>query len=102
MRIELSKNAAAFLRQERLYLEQFNPRAAANVLLQLRKALRFLADYPKAGSPYNPLDGRRRYVSGDYVIDYRIDAMRIAVSHIRHGRQLSPDLPRDDGDAPES
>jgi len=38
------------------------------------------------------LEGRRRFVSGDYVIDYRISGGFLEVSHIRHGRQLPPDL----------
>lgn len=50
MRIKLSKNATLFLRNEHRYLSQFNPRAADNVLRQLRAALRMLAEYPQAGS----------------------------------------------------
>jgi plasmid stabilization system protein ParE len=96
MRIKLSKNAGLFLKSEQHYLERFNPRAANAVLRQLRAALRLLADYPEAGSPYAALDGRRRFVSGDYVIDYRISGKRLEVSHIRHGRQLPPDLGNDD------
>jgi plasmid stabilization system protein ParE len=90
MRIKLSKNATLFLRNEHRYLSQFNPRAADNVLRQLRAALRMLAEYPQAGSAEGPLDGRRRFVSGDYVIDYRFASRLLEVSHIRHGRQLPP------------
>lgn len=97
MRIKLSKNAALFLRSEQRYLEQFNPRAANAVLHQLRAALRPLADYPEAGSPHATLDGRRRFVSGEYVLDYRIREKVLEVSHIRHGRQLPPDLGAEEG-----
>ncbi|WJH39408.1 type II toxin-antitoxin system RelE/ParE family toxin [Aliirhizobium terrae] len=97
MRVRLSKNAGLFLKSERDYLEHFNPRAAEAVLRQLRAALRLLKDYPQAGSPHAALDGRRRFVSGDYVIDYRIRGSMLEVSHIRHGRQLPPD-PDDDKD----
>lgn len=90
MRIKLSKNASQFLRDEHRYLSQFNPRAADNVLRQLRAALRIISEYPQAGRGDGPLDGRRRYVSGDYVIDYRVTARLVEVSHIRHGRQLPP------------
>jgi plasmid stabilization system protein ParE len=99
MRIKLSKDAGIFLKSEQRYLEQFNPRAADTVLRQLRAALRLLADYPQAGSPHPALEGRRRFVSGDYVIDYRIAGRLLEVSHIRHGRQLPPDLDRDDDTA---
>jgi plasmid stabilization system protein ParE len=92
MRVRLSKGAILFLRREREYLEQFNPRAAANVMRQLREALRLLGEYPNAGSPFEALEGRRRFVAGSYVIDYRVGQSEIRVSHMRHGRQLPPDL----------
>lgn len=95
MRIKLSKDAGLFLRSEQRYLEQFNPRAADNVLRQLRASLRLLVEYPEAGRPHGALDGRRRFVSGDYVIDYRIVGRLVEVSHIRHGRQLPPALEED-------
>jgi len=95
MRIVLSKAASAFLRHERQYLEQFNPRAASTVLSQIRNGLRFLAEYPEAGAPYEVLDGRRRFVSGSYVIDYRIKNDTLQVSRIRHGRQMPPELEKD-------
>jgi len=38
------------------------------------------------------LEGGRRFVSGDYVIDYRIRGGFLEVSHIRHGQQLPSDL----------
>ncbi|CLR14543.1 Uncharacterised protein [Mycobacterium tuberculosis] len=41
------------------------------------------------------LVGRRRFVSGDYVIHYRIEGTTIAVSHIHHGRQIVPELGKD-------
>ena len=95
MRIILSKNVRQFLRRERDYLESQNPRAAVITLQRLRESLRTIGDYPGLGAPL-PLPGRRRFVSGDYVIDYRVDAKSILISHMRHGRQLDPDLSRDD------
>jgi plasmid stabilization system protein ParE len=95
MRIRISKDASAFLRNEQRYLEQFNPRAAETVLTQIRAALRLLAEYPHAGSPHAALPDRRRFVSGNYVIDYRLDGRFLLVSHIRHGQQLPPELERD-------
>src|SRR4051812_5980272 len=92
MRIKLSRDAGLFLRAEQRYLEQFNPRAAHAVLRQLRSSLRFLGEQPRAGSVHPVLQGRRRFVSGDYVIDYRIDGATVWISHIRHGRQLPPEL----------
>jgi plasmid stabilization system protein ParE len=96
MRIRLSKNAGKFLKSEQRYLEHFNPRAAENVLRQLWKSLHHLTEYPQSGSPHPALQGRHNFVSGDYVIDYRIEGRFLLVSHIRHGRQLPPDLEKDD------
>jgi plasmid stabilization system protein ParE len=95
MRIILSKSVRQFLRRERDYLESQNPRAAAITLQRLRDGIRMIGDYPGLGAPL-PLPGRRRFVSGDYLIDYRVDAKSILISHMRHGRQLDPDLRRDD------
>lgn len=100
MRIRLSRNAATFLKGEKRYLEQFNPRAAETVLRQLRDALRLLSEYPQAGISDGLLDGRRRFVSGDYVIHYRVEGTLLQISHIRHGRQLPPGLEKDE-DLPE-
>ncbi len=96
MKLTLSKDATRFLRQERAYLERFNPRAADVVIRQLRRAFRLLADHPMAGAEYSLLSGRRRFVSGDYVVDYRIGPKGITVSHIRHGRQPAPELEKDE------
>ncbi len=95
MRFTLSKNAIRFIRQERAYLERFNPHAAEAVVKQLQRAFRLLAEYPMAGEEYTVLPGRRRFVSGDYVVDYRIGPRTITVSHIRHGRQMAPELEKD-------
>lgn len=96
MKLTLSKNAIRFIRQERAYLERFNPHAADMVVKQLRRSFRLLADYPMAGVEESILPGRRRFVSGDYVIDYRVGRQGIMVSHIRHGRQMTPELEKDE------
>lgn len=95
MRIRVSKDASAFLRSEQRYLQQFNPRAADAVLKEIRAALRLLAEYPQAGSPHAALPDRRRFISGNYVIEYRLDGRFLLVAHIRHGRQLPPELEED-------
>ncbi len=95
MRIKLSTDALLFLKREQRYLEHFNPRAAQAAMLQLRKSLRFLSEQPRAGEANPVLVGRRRFVSGDYVIHYRIEGTTIAVSHIHHGRQIVPELGKD-------
>ena len=95
MKLTLSKNAIGFIRQERTYLERFNPHAAEAVVKQLQRAFQLLTQYPMAGEEYTLLPGRRRFVSGDYVIDYRIGRQVLTVSHIRHGRQMAPELEKD-------
>ncbi|MGF9562580.1 type II toxin-antitoxin system RelE/ParE family toxin [Neorhizobium sp. JUb45] len=96
MKLRLSKNAIRFIRQEHAYLERFNPHAAEAVVLQLQKAFRLLADHPMAGVEESILPGRRHFVSGDYVISYRIGPKGLTVSYIRHGRQIAPDLEKDE------
>jgi len=95
MKVILSKDAGRFLRRERSYLEQFNPRAAMAVMRQLRAALRLLGEFPRAGGDLEALGGRRRFVSGDYIIHYRVGKSAIYVSHIRHGRQEPLELEKD-------
>ncbi|WP_165214284.1 type II toxin-antitoxin system RelE/ParE family toxin [Affinirhizobium pseudoryzae] len=94
MRVILSRNAAAYIRRECAYLEEFNPRAARRVAEQFQKAIRLLAQYPEIGEPLS-LPGRRRFVSGVYVIDYVREKSRLVISHIRHGKQAEPDLAKD-------
>jgi plasmid stabilization system protein ParE len=96
MKLVLSRNATEFLRHEKTYLDEVNPHAADAAIRGLRKALRFLRDQPRAGSPHPSLAGRRRFVAGPYVIDYRIDAQELHISHIRHGRQDQPEFEADD------
>ena len=65
------------------------------VLTPIRSGLRLLAENPEAGAPYEVLDGRRRFVSGAYIIDYRIKNGTLQVSRIRHGRQMPLELEKD-------
>lgn len=95
MKVILSKKAGRFLRQERAYLEQFNPRAAMAVMRQLRASLRLLGEFPRAGGDLQALEGRRRLVSGAYIIHYRVEKSAVYVSHIRHGRQEPLELEKD-------
>jgi plasmid stabilization system protein ParE len=96
-KIVLSKEAGDYLRHERLYVARFNPRASDNMVRQLWSAFRMLAGYPQAGAVVPHLPGRRSYVAGAYIINYRVEPNAILISHIRHGRQLAPDLEPDDG-----
>ncbi|MGN7291827.1 type II toxin-antitoxin system RelE/ParE family toxin [Rhizobium sp. SAFR-030] len=94
MRVILAKNVAQFIKREASYLDSFNPRAAARVVESLQAAFRLLGEHPKIGKPLS-LPGRRRFVSGVYVIDYSLERTRVVISHIRHGQQVDPMLSRD-------
>jgi plasmid stabilization system protein ParE len=96
MKLVLSRNAAAFLRHEKSYLERFNPRAADTAISGLWSAMRFLLEQPRAGHPHPTLAGRRRFVTGAYLIDYRIMGETLRISQIRHGRQDPMELEADD------
>jgi len=37
-----------------------------------------------------------RLIVGDYVLDYDFDDSVVSITAIRHGRQLDPDLEKDD------
>lgn len=96
MKVFLSNEATDYIRSEHAYLETYNPRAANDVIKNLRAAFRRIAAYPQIGSAVPVLPGRRHYVVGAYIISYRIEGDAIQILHIRHGRQQDPELERDD------
>ncbi|OJU02748.1 MAG: hypothetical protein BGN83_15975 [Rhizobium sp. 63-7] len=90
MRLIFSKKASRYLRRERAYIAQFDARAAEVIMRQFQAAFRTLQAYPNAGAAVLPLAGRRRFVVGAYVVDYRVDDDLIEISAIKHGRQHDP------------
>lgn len=52
---------------------------------------------PQAGLADTKLPGRRIYVAGNYIIAYRVEPDAIKISYIRHGRQRTYSLDKDEG-----
>jgi plasmid stabilization system protein ParE len=96
MKVVISRDAAKYLRDERNYIGRFDARAAEATMRQIQDAFKTLAAYPNAGSLALPLEGRRRYVTAPYVIDYSLTDTAILIASIRHGRQNDPSIGIDD------
>ena len=59
---------------------------------------RSLGKFPDLGRRRDglPVEGSMRLVVSDYILDYEFDDHVVSITAIRHGRQLDPDLERDD------
>lgn len=99
MKVVLSGQARAYIRNEAAYLRRHSRQAAQNFRARLVDAFASLASFPDIGRNVGPLPvpGTRRIIVGDYVIDYDSSSDVIHVLAIRHGRQIEagPDM---DGD----
>jgi plasmid stabilization system protein ParE len=97
-KVRLSDDARSFLQREARYLRERSPSAAEAFLNRFREARRNLSQFPELGRRIEalPVEGSMRLVVGDYVLDYDLDDDVVAITTIRHGRQLDPDLAKDD------
>lgn len=96
-KVRLSGNARAFLQREAKYLRERSPSAAEAFLEKLREARRNLAQFPEMGRRKDalPVRGAMRLIVGDYVLEYDLAADDVAITSIRHARQLDPDIELD-------
>jgi plasmid stabilization system protein ParE len=109
-KVVLSQDAADYVSQQANYLSEHNPKAAAAFLRRMKQAFGRIAEFPEIGPPndFGGMNAGRKLVDGDFVIFYDPGDV-IAVSAIRHGRQLKhvvrladdPD-PRDDDPEPDA
>lgn len=99
--IRLARDAAAYVRQESLYLRKRNPAAARKFAHALKQARVTLLAFPEAGNRLHGLThaGGRSLVFGDYILDYIYEHPWIDIVTIRHGRMHGPmpDLDSDPG-----
>jgi len=97
-KVRLSENARAFIRREANYLRERSVAAAEAFRTRLREAQRNLSKFPELGRRKDglPIEGSMRLIVGDYVLDYDFDDSVVSITAIRHGRQLDPDLEKDD------
>jgi plasmid stabilization system protein ParE len=96
-KVRLSGNARAFLQREANYLRERSPAAAEAFLAKLREVRRNLARFPQIGRRKEalPITGVMRLVVGDYILDYDLVADGVAITSIRHARQMDPDVEYD-------
>jgi addiction module RelE/StbE family toxin len=88
-RIAWTREALHNIELIRAYIQQFDPGAAQRMAQKLIEAGNSLSDFPDRG---RPVAGRYRElpIVPPYVIRYRVDAGRVLILRIRHGRQDQP------------
>jgi len=79
-----STDALANLRSIRAYIEQFNPRAAANLAKGLVEAGDSLAHFPHRGRSVPKTDLRELVTAYPYIIRYRIVGDAVHILRVRH------------------
>ncbi len=98
MKVRMSDDVRAYLRDEAKYLRQRSPAAARALTAAMRKARQNLANFSELGFAKEglPVPGMRRLIVGNYLLDYEISGDAVLVLAIRHGRQKPPDITLDD------
>jgi plasmid stabilization system protein ParE len=87
MRVVLSDQARAGLREIALFIARDNPTRARSFVGELRTKAREIGETPRAFAlvPRYEHRGIRRRPYRDYLIFYRIEEDRVAIIHILHG-----------------
>lgn len=109
MKVRLSERARTYIREETRYLKARSTAAAKEFTAHIAKARLNLSAFTQMGfeSDDLPVDGMRRLVVGDYLMDYEVTEQEIHVVSIRSGKRLSqstilePDSDYEDEAAPE-
>src|SRR5271157_4192879 len=98
MKVRMSDDSRAYLRDEAKYLRKRSPAAARALSAAMRKARENLANFGELGFAKEglPIPGMRRLIVGNYLLDYEISGDVILVVAIRHGRQKPPDMAVED------
>jgi toxin ParE1/3/4 len=79
-----SPAAVAQLRAIRIYIEQFNPRAAAELAMHLIRVGNSLQNFPHHGRPVPRTNMRELLAGYSYVIRYRITHNTVRILRVRH------------------
>ncbi|MDN2583479.1 type II toxin-antitoxin system RelE/ParE family toxin [Aquibium sp. ELW1220] len=98
MKVVLSGQARAYIRDETAYLRRHSRQAARFFRSRLADAFENLVAFPDIGRDIArlPVPGARRLVAGDYIIDYDTSHDTVYVLAIRHGRQIGEERDTDD------
>jgi toxin ParE1/3/4 len=85
-RVVWTREALSNIELIRAYIQQFDPGAAQRMARRLIEAGDSLREFPERGRLV--ADGRRELPTvPPYIIRYRIEADRVFILRIRHGRQ---------------
>jgi len=98
MKAKVSAQARTYLRTEAAYLKRHSNPAALNFRNRIAEAHQHLAAFPELGRDIErlPVEGARRLVVGNYVLDYDVAGDEITILSIRHGQQIEMDPDLDD------
>ena len=69
------------------YIAKDNPKAATNLLKQIRKSVKLLQAQPFLGRRTEFEDVRELVVHPNYIVSYRVDAMTVQILQIWHVAQ---------------
>ena len=69
------------------YIAKDNPKAAANLLKQIRKSVKLLQAQPFLGRRTEFKDVRELVVHPNYIVSYRVDALTVQILQIWHVAQ---------------
>ena len=83
--------APATLEAIRIYIEQFNPRAARQLAVSLVEAGNSLAQFPHRGRPVTGTDMRELVTSYPYIIRYQVIGDEVVILRVRHGARRPTD-----------
>ncbi len=93
MKVKFSGQARAYVRQEAAYLKRHSRQAAQDFRNRIAEARENLASFPDIGRDIQrlPVEGARRFIAGNYVLDYEIIGGELVILSIRHGQQIEMD-----------
>jgi toxin ParE1/3/4 len=92
MRIVVSPQARADLRDIFLYIAADNPAAARSLLKRIRTCIAGLADAPHLGRPGRVPGTRERIIAGTpYIIPYQVRADQLQILRVYHGARQWPE-----------
>jgi plasmid stabilization system protein ParE len=88
MRVRFTPEARSDLRQILNYIDERNPSGARNVKAAIRRTVRLISDFPRAGR-LEPTLGVRVFTAEPYpyLVYWTIERDAVAIVHIRHARR---------------
>lgn len=89
MKVLFSHSALCDLTRLRDFIAEKDPAAAERVSKRLRMAIERLSEAPRIGRPLEAFPGEvREFITGSYVVRYRISGERVYIVRVWHGREI--------------